>query len=67
MNKCLQKIIEFSLITGFNVKNLSFSPITGGDGNIEFLLHLRWAGEEKEDQFITGHKRIATDLLQTKL
>jgi 23S rRNA (cytidine1920-2'-O)/16S rRNA (cytidine1409-2'-O)-methyltransferase len=44
----LQKIIEFSLITGFNVKNLSFSPITGGEGNIEFLLHLRWWGE-KED------------------
>ena len=44
----LQKIIEFSLITGFNVKNLSFSPITGGDGNIEFLLHLCWLGE-KED------------------
>jgi 23S rRNA (cytidine1920-2'-O)/16S rRNA (cytidine1409-2'-O)-methyltransferase len=44
----LQKIIEFSLITGFNVKNLSFSPITGGEGNIEFLLHLRWLGE-KED------------------
>src|SRR6476620_6515927 len=32
----LQQIIEFSLITGFNVKNLSFSPITGGEGNIEF-------------------------------
>ncbi len=44
----LQQIIEFSLITGFNVKNLSFSPITGGEGNIEFLLHLRWLGE-KED------------------
>src|SRR4051794_23074027 len=44
----LQQIIEFSLITGLNVKNLSFSPITGGEGNIEFLLHLRWLGE-KED------------------
>lgn len=44
----LQQIIEFSLITGFNVKNLSFSPITGGEGNIEFLLHLCWLGE-KED------------------
>ena len=44
----LQQIIEFSLITGFNVKNLSFSPITGGEGNIEFLLHLHWLGE-KED------------------
>ena len=48
----LQQIIEFSLITGFNVKNLSFSPITGGEGNIEFLLHLRWLGEK--DDHSTG-------------
>jgi len=46
----LQKIIEFSLQTGFNVKNLSFSPITGGDGNIEFLLHLNWTGEKEENE-----------------
>ncbi|MCY7669553.1 TlyA family rRNA (cytidine-2'-O)-methyltransferase, partial [Bacillus safensis] len=24
----------------YDVKDVSFSPITGGDGNIEFLLHL---------------------------
>jgi len=44
----IQQIIEFSLKTGFNVKNLSFSPITGGEGNIEFLLHLHWMGEPEE-------------------
>ena len=44
----INKIIEFSLQTGFDIKDLSFSPITGGDGNIEFLLHLFWAGEERE-------------------
>ena len=26
---------------------MSYSPITGGDGNIEFLLHLRWKGERE--------------------
>jgi 23S rRNA (cytidine1920-2'-O)/16S rRNA (cytidine1409-2'-O)-methyltransferase len=31
-------------------KGLSFSPITGGDGNIEFLLHLHWDGEGPERQ-----------------
>ncbi|MBY0096434.1 TlyA family RNA methyltransferase [Mesobacillus maritimus] len=36
----LENTIELSLKSGFNVKDLSFSPITGGDGNIEFLLHL---------------------------
>ncbi len=42
----IQTMIDFSLQTGYNVKDLSFSPITGGEGNIEFLLHLFWAGEK---------------------
>lgn len=42
----IQAIIDFSLAQGFNVKNLNFSPITGGDGNIEFLLHLNWTGDK---------------------
>lgn len=43
----LKKIIDFSLSQGFDVKELSFSPITGGDGNIEFLLHLNWSGKKE--------------------
>jgi len=38
----LEKIVDFSLQEGYEVKGVSFSPITGGDGNIEFLLHLYW-------------------------
>ena len=38
----IEKIINLSLELGYDVKNLSFSPITGGDGNIEFLIHLTW-------------------------
>ncbi len=41
----VEKMIEFTSGIGYTVVNLSFSPITGGDGNIEFLLHLRWDGE----------------------
>ncbi|MFS0863404.1 TlyA family RNA methyltransferase [Fredinandcohnia sp. 179-A 10B2 NHS] len=40
----LTTIIEFSLKEGYDCINLSYSPITGGEGNIEFLLHLRWNG-----------------------
>jgi 23S rRNA (cytidine1920-2'-O)/16S rRNA (cytidine1409-2'-O)-methyltransferase len=40
----LDKILDFALEQGYDAINLSFSPITGGDGNIEFLLHLNWAG-----------------------
>ncbi len=43
----VENIIELSLNSGFNVANLSFSPITGGDGNIEFLLHLQLHSTEE--------------------
>lgn len=43
----IEKIIHFSIQHGFTVVNLSYSPITGGDGNIEFLLHLKWEGERE--------------------
>jgi 23S rRNA (cytidine1920-2'-O)/16S rRNA (cytidine1409-2'-O)-methyltransferase len=46
----VSKIVDFSLEQGFNAVNLSFSPITGGDGNIEFLLHLKWIGEQDKGQ-----------------
>lgn len=44
------EIIQFSLNEGFDVKNLTFSPITGGDGNIEFLIHLQWNGEKESGE-----------------
>ncbi|HWJ76853.1 MAG TPA: TlyA family RNA methyltransferase [Niallia sp.] len=46
----LETIIEFAKNEGYIIKNLSFSPITGGDGNIEFLLHLYWAEDVKNEQ-----------------
>ncbi|WP_017380060.1 TlyA family RNA methyltransferase [Paenisporosarcina sp. TG-14] len=36
----LETISKFSQEVGFTLKNASFSPITGGEGNIEFLFHL---------------------------
>jgi len=41
----INKIVTFAVEQGYRVMDLSFSPITGGDGNIEFLLHLKWEGE----------------------
>ncbi|KON87106.1 RNA methyltransferase [Sporosarcina globispora] len=46
----IEKIIEFALGLGFDVKDVSYSPITGGDGNIEFLLHLYWSGSKEEGE-----------------
>jgi len=49
----MKKIIDFSLQEGYDVLNASYSPITGGDGNIEFLLHLHWTGPKE-----TGENRL---------
>ena len=46
----LKRMISFSAAEGYICKGLSFSPITGGDGNIEFLLHLHWPGEGQDGQ-----------------
>ncbi|GAB7386839.1 TlyA family rRNA (cytidine-2'-O)-methyltransferase [Bacillaceae bacterium] len=38
----LSDLLRFCLELGYEVKGLDFSPITGGEGNIEFLLYLAW-------------------------
>ncbi len=36
----LKKISDASIQEGFSLRGISFSPVTGGEGNIEFLFHL---------------------------
>lgn len=38
-HEVITKVIEYGKENGFSLKHLSFSPITGGEGNIEFLAH----------------------------
>lgn len=48
----LEKIATEAENIGFILKDASFSPITGGEGNIEFLFHLiKPASDEKIDSF----------------
>ncbi|MGR9049419.1 TlyA family RNA methyltransferase [Halobacillus faecis] len=37
----IENILDFATQHSYSVHGLTFSPITGGDGNIEFLVHLR--------------------------
>lgn len=37
----IQKVIQLAVESGFSPLHLDFSPITGGEGNIEFLIHLK--------------------------
>lgn len=46
----MNKIISFAQSEGYDIRNASFSPITGGDGNIEFLLHLGWEGTKEKGE-----------------
>ncbi|MBP1999448.1 23S rRNA (cytidine1920-2'-O)/16S rRNA (cytidine1409-2'-O)-methyltransferase [Paenibacillus shirakamiensis] len=41
----LTDILTFSNELGLRIQGLTFSPITGGEGNIEFLVHLRLEDE----------------------
>lgn len=41
----VQELIAFAVKAGYDVLDLDFSPITGGEGNIEFLVHLRATSE----------------------
>lgn len=42
----INTIIQFAVENKFDVCNLDFSPITGGHGNIEFLIHLKKSSNE---------------------
>ncbi|MCP3738542.1 TlyA family RNA methyltransferase [Rossellomorea sp. BNER] len=46
----VEKIIGLAIKEGYNVEDLSYSPITGGDGNIEFLIHLKWLGPREQGE-----------------
>lgn len=51
----LQEVLQFAAAIGYSFEQLTFSPITGGEGNIEFLVHWKWAAQPCEapsDQLI---------------
>lgn len=41
----LNTILAFAAGQGYALEHLTFSPITGGEGNIEFLAHWKWHPE----------------------
>jgi 23S rRNA (cytidine1920-2'-O)/16S rRNA (cytidine1409-2'-O)-methyltransferase len=64
----LNEMISFALKEGYDIYNLSYSPITGGDGNIEFLLHLRFEGLKEQGTNHFGKPvRVIVDEAHTTL
>lgn len=44
----LEEVINFALSSGYDLKNLDYSPVTGGHGNIEFIAHLQKTAQTGE-------------------
>ena len=42
----IRTVLEFAASIGFSVEGLSFSPIKGPEGNIEYLAYMKYEGEE---------------------
>ncbi|WP_379966467.1 TlyA family RNA methyltransferase [Ectobacillus sp. sgz5001026] len=62
------KIMEFALAQGYDVEQITFSPIKGGNGNIEFLIHLKWYGErEKGENHSTNSPALVVTNAHTEL
>ncbi|WP_088043581.1 TlyA family RNA methyltransferase [Bacillus sp. EAC] len=59
----IEMMIDFSLRQGYDIKALTYSPITGGDGNIEFLIHLHWEGtkETGDNELVRTPKDIVNE------
>lgn len=57
----LQDIATFAVNAGFHLKNAAYSPITGGEGNIEFLFHLQSAVGEAENAMDTALPQLVKE------
>lgn len=62
----IKRIVQFAFTSGFSVLNLTYSPVKGPEGNIEYLMYIRKAEEpnllvsEKEMRAIAAesHQRL---------
>ncbi|KGE17958.1 TlyA family RNA methyltransferase [Paenibacillus wynnii] len=61
----LMKVLTMAAELGYQLKGLTFSPITGGEGNIEFLVH--WRLETLEDPNQSGDQQLVAPLTETAL
>ena len=50
----VEDIIGFCLDNGFSVLGLSYSPIKGPQGNIEYLLHIKRSDEPQNHLAVTA-------------
>ncbi|MHC5280493.1 TlyA family RNA methyltransferase [Listeria kieliensis] len=56
----VNEILTFAQGIGYTIRGLDYSPITGGEGNIEFIAHLTWTGNENE----SGENLLVSDAVE---
>lgn len=57
----VQKIMDFAISAGFDIIDLTFSPIKGPEGNIEYLIYLKKSQECQAIQNVPFDPRAVTD------
>src|SRR5690625_1948615 len=58
----IENICLFAQNEGYQLLDLTYSPITGGEGNIEFLAHLGWEKEIIANEFKSEQiNKVVTD------
>ncbi|SDD44599.1 23S rRNA (cytidine1920-2'-O)/16S rRNA (cytidine1409-2'-O)-methyltransferase [Paenibacillus sp. UNCCL117] len=63
----LEAVLAYAADTGFAVRGLTFSPIKGGEGNIEFLAHLVKPVAEEAGDGEQPHDRQQSHIDRTSL
>ena len=59
----VEMIVDFAIKEGYDVEGLTSSPITDGEGNIEFLIHLKWNGERENGE---NHSPVSVEQVVTE-
>jgi 23S rRNA (cytidine1920-2'-O)/16S rRNA (cytidine1409-2'-O)-methyltransferase len=60
----IEKVISFASSIGFDCLRLSFSPIKGPEGNIEYLLYLKKVLYEDDSPEIRMGQQLEADIIQ---
>lgn len=57
----VNEVLTFTSQMGYQIVDLTYSPITGGEGNIEYLVHLRNSQTPNTDYDQTLVERIVKE------
>lgn len=63
----VEEMLQFAQSEGYDICHLTYSPITGGEGNIEFLMHLQLNRQKEAGERLTtvpSVERIVLDAHQ---